>query len=161
MRIMLYLVSLIGFIILGVQLAAALLGIATYLAILLIVGFVLLMVLVFRVSLFAAVFTAETACSLAESINYSDIQNERERMHDQLTNPYYYAQQRSILQNKTRQANNDLQVLQQIYPFANNTLFGKYAGYIARRQFDKLDEVKNMIRQSHIVNLNQFDRDNM
>ena len=161
MRIILYLVSLIGFMVLAVQLTAALLGLATYIAILLIVCFLMAMAFIFRASLVVATAATDIICAVADLTSYFDIEKERKSVQEQLNNPYYYAQKENEFNTKTNIANKELDTLRRIYPFADNILFGKYAGCIAGRQFNQLKEVKMQIERSHIHNLNNFNSEMM
>ena len=186
MRIILYLISLMGFIILAFQIASAIAGLLTYLVILLVIdtdtdiintySFFLKYGKFFKHSLFAigvialiigyaikfgliaGTFITETACSLADSVNYYDIQNEREQLRHREQNPNIRTEEQYQLRlNRTTSLNN-LNKLQQVYPFAEAYLFGRYAKCIERRQFNLLNDIENSIKQSHRNNMNNLCR---
>lgn len=158
MRIILYLVSLIGFIILAFQIASAIAGLLTYLAILLIIALIIIIGYAIKFGLFAGTFITEAACSLADSVNYYDIQNEREQLRRREQNPNIRTEEQYQLRlNRTTSLNN-LNKLQQVYPFAEAYLFGRYAECIERRQFNLLNDIENSIKQSHRNNMNDLCR---
>lgn len=160
MRIILYLVSLIGFGILAVQLFSLAAAGLAWIIIMLSAILVITIGFVCRGSLFAAVKATEVICDIADSANYADIQRERQHINEQLNDPYYFSRQQNEYQRKAEQYNKELKQLKNIYPFADVILFRQYAVYIANRQFDRLSVIRDNIIQSHRNNLNQFGRDN-
>lgn len=151
MRIFLYLVSMIGFVIVGYQIIILAASIAAYIAI--IVTGVLLMVAAFiiKASFFTALFAAGTVCDLADSANYYEIQKERARLKELERNPVKNNWQRQM-----QIAYGDFHQLKSLYPFANMQLFQQYSDAIVNKQYDKLEELTLQIEQSHKINMNNY-----
>ena len=154
MRIMLYIVSLIGFIMLTIQLAVFAASLAAYMAIMVIGIAGLILYYLFKAGVFASIFVTETICLLADATNYSEVRSEQEYIRYNERHPEQLRERQFHINMTTQQAERNMNDLQMMYPLANVDLFQQYLNCICTRQFNQLRDIELEIKRSHRSHLN-------
>ena len=149
MRIILYLVSLFGFIMITVKLALFALSLAAYMAIMVIGIAAIVGFYIFKAGVFASVFVTEAVCSMTDATNYKEVAKEQIKIRYNERNPQILQRQQANIQMNMQSAERNLVNLQMMYPLADITLFQQYNNCIYHQDFNNLQDIEVRIKRSH------------